>query len=145
MRDITARMYQVTRLDEAHVNVLHDFEISVGYPSTPWMIKKKFRLNDIGDVPEEFHTKQESQIIAIYEKTRAEYKTSHAGCCFKDAEGFHVRSDTECQQNADIIVLHQADWNVRDDRHLNLNTPMGGGKAKQKIQDGVFGKQGFRE
>lgn len=74
MREITARAYHVSRLDEDQVNILHDRETKLGYPGTPSEIRRKFRLSEIGQVPEELSEKPESQIVAIHEKTRAEYK-----------------------------------------------------------------------
>jgi hypothetical protein len=53
MREITARAYHVSRLDEDQVNILHDRETKLGYPGTPSEIRRKFRLSEIGQVPEE--------------------------------------------------------------------------------------------
>lgn len=134
MREITARAYHVSRLDDAQVETLHERETKLGYPGTPSMIKHKFRLTEIGQVPEEMFEKPESQIIAIHEKTRAAYKEKHAGCCFKNGEGFYNKSDSNCRSNADLVVLHQTDWLIRDDRFLSLPTPTTGGKAREKMQ-----------
>ena len=134
MREITARAYQVSRLDDAQVEVLHERETKLGSPGTPSMIKQKFGLSDIGQVPEELFEKPESQIVAIHEKTRSAYKQKHAGCCFKNGEGMYNKSDLNCRSNADLVVLHQTDWLIRDDRFLSLPTPSTGGKAREKMQ-----------
>jgi hypothetical protein len=134
MREITARAYHVSRLDEDQVNILHDRETKLGYPGTPSEIRRKFRLSEIGQVPEELSEKPESQIVAIHEKTRAEYKKKHVGCCFKNGEGVYDKSDSNCRPNADLVVLHQTDWLIRDDRFLSLPTPTTGGKAREKMQ-----------
>lgn len=134
MREITARAYQVSRLDDAQVEVLHDRETRLGYPGTPSMIRQKFRLSEIGQVPEELYEKPESQIVAIHEKTRSAYKQKHAGCCFKNGEGMYNKSDLNCRSNSDLVVLHQTDWLIRDDRFLSLPTPSTGGKAREKMQ-----------
>ncbi len=98
------------------------------------MIKKKFGLSDIGEVPGDLYEKPESQITAIYERTRNEYKKNHTGCCFKNAEGFFDRADLACKQNADLVVVHQSDWLIRTDRHLSMQTPTTGGKARETIR-----------
>jgi len=131
---MTARAYHVTRLDDDQVESLHERENGIGYPVTPFMIKQSFSLSEIGQVPDEMSEKQESQIVAIYERTRNEYKKNHAGCCFKNADGFFDRSDTACKQNADLVVVHQSDWLIRTDRHLSMKTPTAGGKARETIR-----------
>lgn len=134
MNSMTARAYHVTRLDDDQVESLHEKENRIGYPSTPGMIKQSFRLSEIGQVPDEMSEKQESQIVAIYERTRNEYKKNHTGCCFKNAEGFFDRADLACKQNADLVVVHQSDWLIRTDRHLSMQTPTTGGKARETIR-----------
>lgn len=134
MNAMTARAYHVTRLDDDQVESLHERENGIGYPVTPFMIKQSFSLSEIGQVPDEMSEKQESQIVAIYERTRNEYKKNHAGCCFKNADGFFDRSDTACKQNADLVVVHQSDWLIRTDRHLSMQTPTTGGKARETIR-----------
>lgn len=136
MREITARAYHVSRLDDDQVNVLHDRETRLGYPGTPSMIRQKFRLSEIGQVPEELYEKPESQIVAIHERALAEYKNNHTGCCFKKDDGMYDKNmkDTNCKKNAYMAVLHQTDWLIRDDRNLSLPTPSTGGKAREKMQ-----------
>ncbi len=136
MREITARAYQVTRLDDAQVNILHERERLLGYPGTPSMIKKKFGLSDIGEVPGDLYEKPESQITAIYEKTLAAYKINHTGCCFKNSDGRYddKKLMSNCKSNAYMAVLHQTDWLIRDDMNLVLPTPSSGGKAREKMQ-----------
>lgn len=137
MREITARAYHVSRLDEDQVNVLHDRETRLGYPGTPSMIRQKFRLSEIGQVPEELYEKAESQIVAIHEKALAGYKKNHTGCCFKKADGMYDKDkkDTNCKANSYMAVLHQIDWLIRDDRYLSLPTPSSGGKAREKMRE----------
>lgn len=136
MREITARAYHVSRLDDDQVNVLHDRETRLGYPGTPSMIRQKFRLSEIGQVPEELYEKAESQIVAIHEKSLAGYKKNHTGCCFKKEDGMFDKNkkDTNCKEKSYMAVLHQTDWLIREDRNLSLPTPSSGGKAREKMQ-----------
>lgn len=123
----------VSRLDENQVRILHAREIELGYPGTPSMIKEKFNLQEIGEVPESVFLNAERQVIAINEKERARYKESHTGCCFKSPGSFYTRSDDKCSSNPDVSVIHKADYKIIDDG-IAFQTPTTGGKAREKMQ-----------
>lgn len=132
MRDLTARAYMVSRLDGNQLRVLHSRENELGYPGTTSVIRKKFNLSEIGEVPEELYSNAESQVIAVNEKARADYKGRHTGCCFPLDDGMYPRSDARCPSNPYLAVLHAGDLKIIDDG-VCFPTPTTGGKAREKM------------
>lgn len=134
MRDLTARAYMVSRLDHNQLRLLHEREIALGYHGTPSMIRKKFQLAEIGEVPEEMFTSAESQVIAVNEKIRAEYREDHTGCCFKSKDGMYEKDDEQCSPLPDLVVLHSADKKIRHDGIVFPSSPSKGGSLKNRVE-----------
>lgn len=134
MRDLTARAYMVSRLDNNQLRILHAREMGLGYHGTPSMIRKKFQLVEIGEVPEEIFASAESQVIAVNEKMRAEYRQDHAGCCFKSLDGMYEKDDEQCSPFPDLVVLHFADKKIRHDGIVFPSSPSKGGSLKNRVE-----------
>lgn len=134
MRDLTARAYMVSRLDQNQLRTLHDREMDLGYPGTPHMIRRKFNLVEIGEVPEEMFSSAESQVIAVNEKARAQYREEHTGCCFKSKDGMYENSDERCGELPDLVVLHTADKKIRHDGIVFPSSPQKGGSLKNRVE-----------
>lgn len=135
MNNLTARAYVISGLSDSQVDDLHEREIESDYPYTSSMIHESYATPSVGEVPVELHAKPESQILAIHERVRSEYKLRHIGCCFKDKSGFYdnKKDNSGCSENAHLAVVHKSDWIIRKDKRLSLPVPSTGGKAREKM------------
>jgi len=143
VRDLTARIYQVSRLEESKIEALQKREKWAGIAERPYEIKNRYNLPETGDVPEELFRDTEKKIHAIYEMIRGQYRAKHTGCCFKSSFGETPRNSDGClpscgPNNADIAMLHHFDRLVLADvsiGKIDVKFPQSGhGKAKKGME-----------
>lgn len=132
MKTLTARGYMVSRLTDVQVHALHSAELEAGYCFSPFQIRNRFNLPEVGDVSQESYWKSETVVTAIYEKARAYYRDRHRGCCFALEDGTFSRPDSSCPDNPDLAVAHATDKKIRDE---DVPFPMDkiGGRLRSEI------------
>jgi hypothetical protein len=133
VRNITARGYMVSRLAEYQTRTLHDQEQRDGRCAQPHMIRVRFGLPQVGDVPEEMAMQTEIRCVAIYESSMAKYRGRHTGCCFPLADGSYQRSDGGCSPTPDVMVMHSFDREVVD-QGVSFPCPETGGRARERMK-----------
>ena len=99
----------------------------------PHMIRMRFGLPEVGDVPEEMAMQTERRCVAIYESARAKYRGRHTGCCFPLADGSYPRTDGGCSNAPDVMVMHSFDREVVA-QGVSFPCPETGGRARERMK-----------
>lgn len=114
MREITARGYSISRMNDYQIRELHTSERVGGYVIPAGMVREKFGLPEVGDVPMSVCGQTEARCSAIYERERSAFRGRHTGCCFPLKDGSFPRGNEKCPDNPDVFIQHKWDTLIRE-------------------------------